>query len=106
MLLLLLESALAEPIGFQAAVEEALDLAPGTSVTLSGQFESQRDATRTIAVLSLLSLVAMYAVLYTHFRSNAIALQVLLNIPLALVGAVAAVWMTGATLSVATLVAS
>ena len=75
-----------------------------TSVSLSGQFESQRDATRTIALLSLLSLVGMYAVLYTHFQSHAITLQVLLNIPLALVGSVLVVWLTGGTLSVATLV--
>jgi CzcA family heavy metal efflux pump len=76
----------------------------GTSVTLSGQFESQRDATRTIALLSLLSLVGMYAVLFTHFQSHALTLQVLLNIPLALIGSVLAVWLTGGMLSVATLV--
>lgn len=79
-------------------------LPAGTTATLSGQFESQREATRTIAVLSLFSFVGMYAVLLSHFRSHLLTLQVLLNIPLALVGAVAAVWLTSALLSVATLV--
>ena len=46
----------------------------------------------------------MYTVLFSHFRSHAITLQVLLNIPLALIGSVAALWLTGAVLSVATLV--
>jgi CzcA family heavy metal efflux pump len=79
-------------------------LAPGHSVGLSGQFESQRDATRTIALLSLLSFLGMYAVLFTHFRSHAVTIQVLVNIPLALIGSVIAVWLTTRTLSVATLV--
>jgi CzcA family heavy metal efflux pump len=76
----------------------------GTSWSLEGQFERQRDASRTIAGLSLFALVAMYAVLYAHFGSHAAAAQVLVNIPLALIGAVAALWLTGADLSVATLV--
>lgn len=76
----------------------------GMQIALSGQFESSRDATRSIGLLSLLSLVGMYAVLYSHFRSNRLTLQVLVNIPLALVGAVCAVWLAGGALSVATLI--
>ncbi len=90
-----------------ADVETALRArigAPGTSWSLEGQFERQRAASRSIALLSLLSLAGAYAVLYGHFRSHALTLQVLLNVPLALVGSVAALWLTGAELSVATLV--
>jgi Cu/Ag efflux pump CusA len=46
----------------------------------------------------------MFLVLYAHFRSVTLVLQVMLNIPLALVGSVAAVLLTTQTLSVATLV--
>ncbi len=87
----------------EAAVSR-LDLPQGTYATIGGQFESQRQASRAIALLSLVSLVAMYAVLYAHFRSHAITVQVLLNVPLALIGSVAAVWISGQPLSVATLV--
>ncbi len=72
--------------------------------TIGGQFESQQSASRTIGLLSLLSLAGMYAVLFAHFRSHALTLQVLLNIPLALIGSVAAIWISGQPLSVATLV--
>ena len=87
----------------QRAVD-ALDKPSGYYVTYGGQFESQRSASRLIGLLSIASLVGMFLVLYSHFRSTAVALQILLNIPLALVGAVAAVLLTGGVLSVATLV--
>jgi HME family heavy-metal exporter len=55
-------------------------------------------------LLSLASLAAIFLVLFSHFRSTAIVLQIMLNIPLALVGSVIAVLLTGGTFSVATLV--
>ena len=73
-------------------------------VQYGGQFESQRSASRLIALLSLLSVSGMFLVLWSHFRSVAIVLQILLNIPLALIGAVVAVALSGGTLSVASLV--
>jgi CzcA family heavy metal efflux pump len=79
-------------------------LPDGYSVDLGGQFRSQAEATRSIALLSLGSLAGMYAVLFAHFRAHALVAQVLLNIPLALIGSVVAVWVVGAPLSVATLV--
>jgi Cu/Ag efflux pump CusA len=80
------------------------ELPAGLTWDVGGQFESQRQASRQIALLSLLSLAGMVAVLYSHFRSVPLVLQVLLNLPLALIGSVAALWLTGSTLSVATLV--
>lgn len=82
----------------------ATALPEGYAVDIGGQFKSQQEASRTIALLSLLSFAGMYAVLLMHFRSHALTLQVLLNIPLALIGSVAAIWISGAPLSVATLV--
>lgn len=79
-------------------------LPQGYSVDIGGQFKSQQEASRTIGLLSILSLAGMYAVLFAHFRSHALTLQVLLNIPLALIGSVASIWISGAPLSVATLV--
>jgi len=87
----------------QAALKD-LGLPTGYYWTIGGQFESQQSASRTIALLSLLSLMGMYGALYAHFGSHALTLQVLLNIPLALIGSVAAIWASGQPLSVATLV--
>jgi CzcA family heavy metal efflux pump len=90
-----------------AEIQRAVEGVPkpqGYYVTYGGQFESQRSAARLIGLLSIASLAGMLLVLYSHFRSWAVTLQILLNIPLALVGSVLAVVLTGGVLSVATLV--
>jgi CzcA family heavy metal efflux pump len=79
-------------------------LPTGYFITYGGQFESQQSATRLIGILSLFSLAAMFLVLFVHFRSVPIVLQILLNIPLALIGSVVAIFLTGGTFSVASLV--
>ncbi len=90
-------------------VDRALDrvregMPPGYSIRISGQFEAQEEATRVIIVLSALSLLVMFLVLFAHFRSVNLAAQVLLNIPAAFLGAVTMIVLTGQTLSIATLV--
>ncbi len=87
----------------QAAVGR-VGLPEGYHVRIEGQFESQQQATRLIALLSILSLVGMVLVLYVHFRTLRLVWQVLLNVPLALIGSVTALWLAHLPLSVATLV--
>ena len=91
--------------GIREAIESSVTF-PSSDyfVQYGGQFESQQSASRLIAWLSLLSVAAMFIVLYSHFRSVPIVLQIMLNIPLALIGAVVAVALTGGTVSVASLV--
>ncbi|MEN8374373.1 MAG: efflux RND transporter permease subunit [Gemmatimonadota bacterium] len=79
-------------------------LPPGYYVEYGGQFESAEQATRRITLLSLLSLAAIVLLLYMEFRSIRQALLVMVNLPLALVGGVFAVLVTGGVLNVATLV--
>lgn len=99
------ERSLGDVVGdMQKAVAAQVDLPEGYFVTFGGQFESQQDASRLIGILSLFSLAAMFLVLYTHFKSSTIALQILLNIPLALIGSVLAILITNRTVSVASLV--
>jgi CzcA family heavy metal efflux pump len=88
----------------QARVAERVALPAGAFVEWGGQFESQRSASRLIGILSLFSLAGMVLVLYVHFRSFRIVAQVLLNVPLALVGSVFALWLSGEPLSIAALV--
>jgi CzcA family heavy metal efflux pump len=77
----------------------------GYFVRIGGQFESQKNASRLLMFLGTISLLGIFFVLYLHFSSIPLTLQIMLNIPLALIGSVLAIWMTERVLSVATLVA-
>lgn len=85
-------------------VDAAVDLPQGYYIEYGGQFESAEAATRRIALLSLLSLAAILLLLYMEFGSARQALLVMVNLPLALVGGVFAVLITGGVLNIATLV--
>jgi len=79
-------------------------LPTGYFVEYSGQFESQQSASRTIAVLFVASLVGIFLVLYKMFHSVNLSLQVMTALPMAFIGAVAALVLTGQTLTVAAMV--
>jgi HME family heavy-metal exporter len=86
------------------ARQAARPLPEGYSTALEGQFQAQEEAARLIAGLALVSLALIFLVLYGRYRSTVLALIVMGNIPLALVGSVAALWISGQPLSVAALV--
>lgn len=88
----------------QAAIASKVKLPQGYYVTYGGQFESQASASRLIAILSIFSMVGMFMVLYIHFKSANLALQVMVSIPLAFIGAVIGVWLSGGVFSIATMV--
>ena len=88
----------------QRKIAEKMPLPPGYYVTYGGQFESQASASRLISILSVISLVGMFIVLYAHFKSAMFAFQIMLNIPMAVIGSVAGVWLMGGTMSIATMV--
>ena len=79
-------------------------LPTGYFIEYGGQFESQKTATRMIAFLSLFSLAGMFLALYTLFRSVNMSLQVLAALPMAAIGAVAALVVTRQSLTVASMV--
>jgi HME family heavy-metal exporter len=79
-------------------------LPTGHAAVLEGNFRAQEEATRTIGLLSLVSLALVFVVLRQRYRSTALALVVMGNIPLALIGSVAALWIAGLPLSVASMV--
>jgi Cu/Ag efflux pump CusA len=85
-------------------VATKVELPEGYFVEFGGQFSAQQEATRVILLLSGVSLVGVFLVLYTLFPSTRIVLQVMSALPAAFVGGVAALWLTGQTFSVASLV--
>lgn len=86
-------------------IDNETEVPEGYFVALEGQFENQQKAARTVALLSLVSLFMIVFLLFSHFRSMIMSLQVLLNIPLAFIGAVFALHLSGGVLSLASLVA-
>lgn len=89
----------------QAKIGKNVVLPEGYFIEYGGQFESQQNASRLILFLGTLSLLGVFFVLYLHFKSMALTLQIMLNIPLALIGSVIAIYVTERELSVATMVA-
>jgi len=85
-----------------APIEQALPA--GYFVQYSGQFESEQSASRTIAVLFVASLIGIFLVLFTMFHSVNLSLQVMAALPMAFIGAVAALILTQQTLTVAAMV--
>lgn len=79
-------------------------LPPGYHIEYGGQFEAQEESTRTLAALSLLSLAAIFLILFAEFKSSRTAALVMANLPLALIGGIAAVTITSRVVSVASLV--
>ncbi|MGJ7491070.1 efflux RND transporter permease subunit [Variovorax sp. ZT4R33] len=96
--------ALSDVVADIRAAVAATKLPEGYFVTLGGQFQAQEEASRLIGVLSLVSLALMAVVLYSRYRSMVLSALIMANIPLALVGAVLGLWLSGQPLSVAALV--
>ena len=81
-----------------------MQLPTGYFTSLEGTFQAQEEASRLIAVLSLVSLSLIFVVLHSRYKSSVLALIIMGNVPLALIGSVAALWMAGQPLSVATMI--
>jgi cobalt-zinc-cadmium resistance protein CzcA len=84
----------------QGVVERTVALPPGYGVTWGGQFRLQQEANRRLAVVVPVTLLAVLLLLYASFQSWKNAFLILSNIPLALVGGIAALTLTGQNLSV------
>ena len=82
----------------------AATLPPGYFVEYGGQFQSQKEASRILGALFLVSMVGVFLTLFTMFRSVNLSLQVMAALPMAFIGSVAALVLTGQTLTIASMV--
>jgi HME family heavy-metal exporter len=96
--------ALSEVVADIRKVVAETKLPEGYFVTLGGQFQAQEEASRLVGLLAIVSLVLMFVVLYSRYKSVILSALIMANIPLALVGAVVGLWLSGQPLSVAALV--
>ncbi|HIG70017.1 MAG TPA: efflux RND transporter permease subunit [Myxococcales bacterium] len=81
-------------------VNEDISLPAGSRVEWGGQFENQQRASARLALVVPISLGLIFLLLFSAFRSMAQAGLVLVNIPLALIGGIMALWVSGEYLSV------
>ena len=95
---------MARVIGDVRQAVAASALPGGYFISVEGQFQAQEQAQQLIVGLSLASLVLIFLVLYSRYRSTTLALVIMGNIPFALVGSVIAMWVAGVALSVASMV--
>ena len=96
--------ALSEIVGDIRRVVGETRMPEGYFVTLGGQFQAQEEASRLVGLLSIVSLVLMFVVLFSRYKSVTLSALIMANIPLALVGAVLGLWLSGQPLSVAALI--
>lgn len=88
----------------QKEVREKLQLPTGYFVSFEGEFQAQQEAAQRITLLFTLVLAVVSVLLYGYFKSVSLALQVLVNIPLALMGGLVLTWQVVNNISIATLV--
>lgn len=88
----------------QEKVKETVALPDDYHVEYGGQFESEQSASRILFVASFFSLLVIFLLLFNQFRNAIQSLVVLLNLPLALIGGVWAVRMTGGVISIPSII--
>ncbi len=88
----------------QEKIAKQVNLPPGYFVEYGGQFESQQEATRILLSYGMVAIVAIFVLLYKAFNSVRSSLLVMANLPLALIGGVAAIFLTGKIMSVPSMI--
>jgi len=81
-------------------IQNEIDLPPGYSVVFGGQFENQQRAQAKLMIVVPLSLLMIFLLLYFMFHSVGQATLIMLNVPMALIGGILALWVSGQYLSV------
>ena len=84
----------------QRVIEEQTKLPPGYILTWGGQFRLQQEANKRFMIVIPITMLLVFLLLFSSFNSLKNTMLILLNIPLALVGGIAALWLTGQNLSV------
>ncbi|QQS52637.1 MAG: efflux RND transporter permease subunit [Bacteroidota bacterium] len=81
-------------------INEKITLPEGYRIEYGGQFESEAKASKTLMLTSFIALIIIFLLLYQEFKNFKLAGIILLNLPLALIGGVFAIWFTSGILSI------
>lgn len=85
-------------------IKAEVELPEGYHIEYGGQFESAKSASRTLTLTSLMAIIVIFLLLYGQFRNVKQASAVLLNLPLALIGGVFAVFFTDKVISIPSII--
>ncbi len=85
-------------------IEEQIELPEDYHIQYGGQFENEENASRTILIASVFAIMVIFMLLYNQFRSLVQSAVILVNLPLALIGGVLVLWLTGGELSIPALI--
>jgi Cu(I)/Ag(I) efflux system membrane protein CusA/SilA len=77
----------------------------GYYLSYDGQFKSQQKSSEIMMIAGLIVLITIYLLLYSYFRSHFITIQIMLSIPLAVIGSIMAIYITDKTISIASIMA-
>lgn len=88
----------------QRVIAESVQLPEGYRIEYGGQFESARSASRTLALATILAVLAIFLLLYLEFKDVTLSGIVLASLPLALVGGVFAVWISSGVVSIPSII--
>ena len=88
----------------RATIERTIQLRSGYLIRYGGQFESEERATANLVLYSLLAAVVIAVLMFVSVQSLPATVAILINLPLALVGGLVAILLTGGVLSVASLI--
>lgn len=81
-------------------IDEEITLPESYHIEYGGQFESEQAASRTLFITSIFSILVIFMLIFSQFKSVSQSLVVILNLPLALIGGVCAIALTGGVLSI------
>ena len=84
----------------QTNIGEKITLPEGYRIEYGGQFESEVRASKTLLLTSIIAIIIIFLLLYQEFKNFKLAGIILLNLPLALIGGVLAIWVTSGILSI------
>ncbi|NDW17710.1 efflux RND transporter permease subunit [Dysgonomonas sp. 216] len=88
----------------QKRIDSEIKLPEGYHILYGGQFESAAAASRTLIIASIFAIVVIFGLLYQEFKSSKMAILVLINLPLALIGGVAMIWLTSGVMSIPSII--
>lgn len=83
---------------------ESIELPEGTTLSFEGTYKSQKENSLLLLMLFGVGLCFIFGILYHAFRSSAIVILIMLNIPTALIGGIIGIWITGGVISLAHLI--
>ena len=85
-------------------VSEEINIPEGYRVEYGGQFESAESASKTLSITSAIAILIIFLILFQEFKSTQLAGIILLNLPLALIGGVVAIWFSSGNMSIPSII--